>query len=153
MLHVLETSKLTPVLTSAQSVLDLIDNGVLMSDAEPHKAQATIATDRLQRALHGAAFELSESVSRTSPFLRYRDVVLQEYDTALKLRALVLHLWNDGWPVRLGNLMANADARHKRIAFELIASYAEHGENDPHFMHLAEEIRDLVRDRAEQLAA
>ena len=83
-----------------------------------------------------------------SPFLRHREVILGHYSTANRLRKLVLHLWNDGNEVRLANLFGNADKEHTRIAMELIASYASQGENDPHFMHLADEIRDLQKAAA-----
>lgn len=78
-----------------------------------------------------------------SPFLRHREEILGCYSTAQRLSALSLHLWNDNNPVRLASLFGNADTRHTLIALELIASYAVQGENDPHFMNLADEIRDL----------
>lgn len=143
MLHILETSKFTPALGSAQRLLDMIQSGKLFSEAPADKAAAVIAADALQTNITEATTMIADVAQEDSPFLRYRSVILDHYSTAERLAALVLHLWNYHYPSALGPLLANADARHKRIAFELIASYAEHGENDPHFMNLAGEIRDL----------
>lgn len=85
----------------------------------------------------------NELIEYDSPFLRHREEILGGYSTAQRLSALTLHLWNDNNPVRLASLFGNADTRHTRIAMELIASYATNGENDPQFMNLADEIRDL----------
>jgi hypothetical protein len=123
----------------------MIENGKLFSEEAADKAAAVIAADNLQSNVHAASLELEDSVLEDSPFLRHREVILSHYGTAEKLRGLVMHLWNDNNPMRLGSLFGNADPRHQAIAMELIASYAEHGENDPHFMNLADEIRDLQR--------
>lgn len=143
MLHILETSKLTPVLSSAQRLLDMIENGKLFSEDPADKAESVIVADRLQTNITEATATLADDTHAVSPFLRYRDVILDGYSTARRLADLTLHLWNPHNLMELGCLFRNADRRHKAIAMELIASYAEHGENDPHFMHLADEIRDL----------
>lgn len=145
MLHLLETTKFTPVLSSAQRLLDMIGNGKLFSEDAADKAEAVIAADNLQTNVTAALQVLEDISYDASPFLRHREAILGGYGTAEKLRSLTLHLWNDYNPMRLGSLFRNADLRHQTIAFELIASYAEHGENDPHFMNLADEIRDLQR--------
>lgn len=77
-----------------------------------------------------------------SPFVTYRTQILGSYGTAYKLQQLVLHLYNFNNEFNLGRLLWGADRQHIRIALEMIASYAENGENDPDFMALAEEIRD-----------
>lgn len=143
MLHLLETSKLTPVLTSAQRLLDMIENGTLFSEDPADKAEAVIVADRLQTNITEAVRALSDVTRDVSPFLRHRREILGSYTTAQRLAALTLHLWNSHNEADLPCLLRNADRRHKAIALELIASYAEHGENDPLFMHLADEIRDL----------
>lgn len=143
MLHLLETSKFTPVLNSAQRLLDMIENGKMFSEDAADKAEAVIVADNLQTNVYAASAALEDSVLEDSPFLRYRSVILDHYGTAERLAMLTLHLWNYNYPDQLGPLLLNADRRHKAIAMELIASYAHHGENDPHFMNLASEIRDL----------
>ena len=76
-----------------------------------------------------------------NPFVEYRAEICGGYSTAQRLAALVLHLYNGyAHGVRLDNLLANADARHARIALELMAWYACHGENCPEFMALAREL-------------
>lgn len=149
MLHLLETSKFTPVLTSAQRLLDMISDGKLFSEQEPDRAEAALVADRLQDNINNATAALADIARAESPFLRHREVILSHYSTAEKLQALVLHLRNDGNPMRLGSLFLNADRRHQGIAMDLIASYARQGENDPHFMNLANEIRDLQKAAAE----
>lgn len=148
MLHLLETTKFTPVLTSAQRLLDMISDGKLFSEDATDKAEAVIAADNLQTNVAAAMQVLEDIGFEDSPFLRHREEILGGYGTAEKLRALTLHLWNDHNPMRLGSLFRNADLRHQAIAFDLIASYATHGENDPHFMNLADEIRDLQKAAA-----
>jgi hypothetical protein len=143
MLHIFETSKLTPVLTGAQNLLDMIQTGQLFSEVERDKEDAVLVSDRLQRAIEAAVRELADASHNASPFLRYRKEILGGYSTAIRLQNLVMNLWNDNFPCQMGRLLCNADAKHKRIAFELIASYARHGEGDEHFMQLAEEILDL----------
>lgn len=149
MLHILETSKLTPVLGSAQRLLDMIESGTLLSDEPGHIAAATAVADKLQTHINEATAALAAGAHDASPFLRHRQVILDHYSTARRLAKLTLHLWNYNNPAELGQLLLNADNRHKRIALELIASYAEHGENDPHFMNLASEILDLQNAEAE----
>ncbi|MDO8933355.1 MAG: hypothetical protein Q7U97_13255 [Rhodocyclaceae bacterium] len=100
-------------------------------------------SDDAQRAERSIETLREALIDYDSPFLRHRDVILGHYSTATRLQSLVLHLWNDGNEVRLANLFGNADEKHTRIALELIASYTRHGENDAHFMRLANEIRDM----------
>jgi hypothetical protein len=82
-------------------------------------------------------------VNGASPFIAYRNEILGHYSTARRLQDLTLHLWNSGNPLRLSDLLMNADTRHRLIALEMIASYSSLGENDPDFMRLADEIRDM----------
>ena len=82
-----------------------------------------------------------------NPFIAYRAEICGGYSTAQRLAALVLHLYNGAaHGVRLDNLLSNADARHTRIALELLAWYAKHGENCIDFMKLARHL--LEREAA-----
>lgn len=148
MLHLLETTKFTPVLTSAQRLLDMISDGTAFSEDAASTAKAVIAVDNLQTNVTAASAALADIARAESPFLRHRDTILAGYGTARKLAELTLHLWNPHNQMHLGQLLRNADRQHKAIAFEMIASYATHGENDPHFMNLADEIRDLQKAAA-----
>lgn len=77
-----------------------------------------------------------------SPFLRHRAVLLDDYGTAQKLASLCLNLWNGtAFKVDIGSLLAGADSKHKAIAFELMQSYAQIGENDEYFMAICDDIR------------
>ena len=56
-----------------------------------------------------------------NPFEEFRTEICGGYSTAQRLAALVKHLYNGAaHPVRLDNLLANADERHTAIALELI---------------------------------
>lgn len=80
-----------------------------------------------------------------NPFVEHREILLSAgYGTAQRLQDLALHLWNDdAYPCRLGALAAGADAKHWKIAMDMIAWYRVHGENDRDFMALCREIYDL----------
>lgn len=81
-----------------------------------------------------------------NPFIAYRTEICGGYSTGQRLAALTLHLYNGAaHGVRLDNLLSNADARHTRIALEMLAWYAKHGENCIDFMDLA---RDLLEREA-----
>lgn len=87
------------------------------------------------------------SAPKRNPFVQYRAEICGGYSTAYRLAALTLHLYNGAaHPVRLDNLLSNADEYHTRIALELLAWYARHGENCIDFMDLA---RYLVEREAE----
>lgn len=78
-----------------------------------------------------------------NPFVTYRAEICGGYSTGQRLAALTLHLYNGAaHGVRLDNLLSNADARHTRIALELLAWYAKHGENCIDFMDLARYLRE-----------
>lgn len=73
-----------------------------------------------------------------NPFVAYRAEICGGYSTGQRLAALTLHLYNGAaHRMRLDNLLSNADERHTRIALEMIAWYAKHGENCIDFMDLA----------------
>jgi len=76
-----------------------------------------------------------------NPFEEFRIEICGGYSTAQRLGALVKHLYNGAaHPVRLDNLLANADERHTKIAERCIAWYATRGENCPVFMDLARHL-------------
>lgn len=78
-----------------------------------------------------------------NPFVTYRAEICGGYSTGQRLAALTLHLYNGAaHGVRLDNLLSNADARHTRIALEMLAWYAKHGENCIDFMDLARYLRE-----------
>lgn len=90
-----------------------------------------------------------------SPFHKHRDKVLGHYGTASWLRSVVLAMWNGtGYPVSLSKL-TGLDAEHYEAFREMCDSYREHGEGDPAFMALADEVRKRVEQEqaAERRAA
>lgn len=78
-----------------------------------------------------------------NPFVAYRAEICGGYSTAQRLAALTLHLYNGArHSVRLDNLLSSADERHTRIAIEMLAWYAKHGENCIEFMTIARQLAD-----------
>jgi hypothetical protein len=116
----------------------------------------TLAAPALTAADRSAFFEGLEAAQRTprervaageSPFLVYRDHILQYHSTALRLQAVVLNLYNDGdWakkaPVYLATLIANADELHFEILISLLRAYAKRGENDREFLALGRQLAE-----------
>ena len=85
-------------------------------------------------------YDLADA-AQPNPCTDYRAQICGGYSTAQRLAALVKHLYNGAaHPVRLDNLLSNADEYHARIALELIRWYADHRENCPEFMRLAREL-------------
>lgn len=82
-------------------------------------------------------------VEQQNPFVVYRAEICGGYSTAQRLAELTLHLYNGArHGVRLDNLLSSADERHTRIAIEMLAWYAKHGENCIDFMHLARQLAE-----------
>lgn len=84
-----------------------------------------------------------------SPFARHRDKILGCHSTGLRLQAVVLNLYNSGdWakkaPVRLDDLIANADDAHVEVLIDLLRGYQHNRENDADFLRLG---RELALDR------
>ncbi|MDT3735539.1 MAG: hypothetical protein ROZ00_04890 [Denitratisoma sp.] len=144
-----DTREVFRLMEAAIAMLDLVQSGEIASEAPEHLAKATSVADRLEAAVERLRPSLQ---AHESPFLTHRKQILGGYGTARKLADLTLHLFNDGHPVRLGSLLANADEDHLRIALELVAGYANNGVRDPHFMRLAREILDQ-REAEQQQAA
>jgi len=81
-----------------------------------------------------------------SPFLMHRDKVLGYYGAASWLRQFVLAMWNGkGYPVGLSQFRG-LDRYHADAAFDMLAAYRKHGENDQAFMSLAEECRARLKE-------
>lgn len=82
-----------------------------------------------------------------SPFVTHRGKIVQQE----RLQALVLHLYNCGdWPFNLGNQLTQLDSENLAIAFALMRSYHQHGENDPNFLELGRELADYRIERRRQ---
>lgn len=144
MVQVIQTSQLIPVITAAQRVLCLVENGQLFhqeSEADTDKVVADI--DRLQEAVDGAVRAIAAAVDGTSPFLRHRKAILGRRE----MQRLVLFLFG-GDRCNFFTLFSSTTEEETAIALEMIASYAELGENDEHFMRLAAEIHDLQKAAA-----
>lgn len=110
-------------------------------------AQYAADIERKKLARLGARAQLAAGASA---FRVHRDKIIGCHSTALRLQAVVLHLYNGAYwaslaPVRLDNLLANADAEHVEILIDLLRSYARHGENDADFLALG---RELAEERA-----
>ena len=77
-----------------------------------------------------------------SPFELYREMILGHYSTAAWLQAVVLALWN-GHQFKIGlSQLAGLDDSHYAALTHMLDYYRWHGENDPTFMSLADEIRN-----------
>lgn len=128
---------------AAFHVQNLVNTGKVNANGDPDEINTVVAAfDRLNES----ATEVASEEKVVTPFLRYRQEILGHYETAIRLRALVLNLWG-GRPANLGQLLMGADERHTRIALEMITSYTQYGENDSHFMGLASEIIDMEESR------
>lgn len=80
----------------------------------------------------------------TSPFLKYRHMLMGHYGTAKWLRLFVMSLHNgDSYKVGLSQIGSIDDA-HFNAAMEMIRHYREHGESDKEFMSLANGIWGMV---------
>lgn len=133
---------------AAQKVQMLIDDGILPEAFNKNRhgeAHECVAAFNL---LAESAAVVADEHKDVSPFLRYRTEILGNCDTAAAMRGLVLNLWGAG-PCNLGFLFMNADPHHTRIALECIAAYTQRGENDPHFMKLADDIRAMEQPHEE----
>lgn len=130
------------LILATQHVQNLLNNGTLnnaFGENNPDDINTAVAAfDRLQQASTALANE--EKI--VSPFLRYRQEILGDYETASRLRCLVLNLWG-GQQANLGRLFMEADERHTRIALECIVSYTTYGKKDSHFMDMASEILEM----------
>jgi len=87
-----------------------------------------------------------DTIATHNPFVAYRAEITGGYSTAERLAAMVLNLYNGAaYGVRLDMLLSSADEKHTRIALELLAWYAKHGENCAEFMALGKELAERAR--------
>lgn len=87
-----------------------------------------------------------------SPFLMHRSMVLGHYSTASWLRTLVMAMWN-GTDHKAGlSQLATVDDRHFAACSEMIAHYRKHGESDPAFMALAQDIVQRMKEESDAVA-
>lgn len=150
---VLPQTPVRKLLGAAANINELLGNGTLSaacSTAEPEAtARAVVAFDQLTETANAVCNE----IKGVSPFLRFRrEILATDEDPNVKdipgtLRQLVLNLWGGEAYVDLGFLFRNADEHHTRIALELITSYRNRSDLDPHFVELAREVHDIEKAR------
>lgn len=147
---VIPRTRLRRLIGAAQNVQSLLNDGTLAAafgDRPEGNSPVLAATAFDVLAEQVAA--IGEDQKEVSPFLRYRKEIMGNNPTAERLRDLLLNLYGDwlglGKNLNLNTLFIDADEHHKRIALELIASYAHHGKNDPQFIALAGEVCDFER--------
>lgn len=141
---VIPRTRLRRLIGAAQNVQSLLNDGTLAAafgDRPEGNSPVLAATAFDVLAEQVAA--IGEDQKEVSPFLRYRKEIMGNTQTAERLRGLLLNLYGLRSDRNLNVLFTNADEHHKRIALELIASYAHHGDNDPQFIALAGEVRDF----------
>lgn len=148
---VLPKSKVSDLVTAANHLQKLMNDGIVgnafCGEGPEHVHETVTAFDRL----NAASTELAAESKIASPFVRYRREILGQYETAGRLRALVLNLYG-GAEVNLSHLFWHADEQHTRIALECIVSYTQYGENDTFFMTLASEIMEKLAADTEAIA-
>lgn len=149
--NVLPKHKVDALITAAGVIQQQMNDGIIgnafCGDNPDHVQDAVTAFDRL----NAAAIDLAGESKIASPFVRYRREILGQYETAGRLRNLVLNLYG-GAECNLSQLFWHADQLHTRIALECIVSYTQYGENDTFFMTLASEIMDMLAADALKIA-
>lgn len=141
---VIPRTRLRRLIGAAQNVQSLLNDGTLAAafgDRPEGNSPVLAATAFDVLAEQVAA--IGEDQKEVSPFLRYRKEIMGNNPTAERLRDLLLNLRGVRPDLNLNALFSNADEHHKRIALELIASYAHHGDYDPKFIALVGEVCDL----------
>lgn len=135
-----DKNALRALIEAARNIQNLMDDGTipaafyLGSDEQIHTAVS--AFDHLTQC----AARVSAQDKPVSPFARYRREILGEYETAGRLRDLVLALYTDTH-VDLSTLLSEADDHHVRIALECMASFSkEKIDGDSFFLRLADEV-------------
>jgi hypothetical protein len=77
----------------------------------------------------------------SSPFTKYRDILLAGNGGAMRLGRLALGLYNGhAFPMDVSDL-GGLDKRYLEIAIELIRSYHQFGENDREFLQVCDDIK------------
>lgn len=140
---VTDKQTLRALIEAAHCIQKLMDNGTITAafDASNGTGEQVHTTVSAFDNLAACAARVCAQDKIASPFLLYRREIFGHYETAQRLRALVMNLWG-GQPANLSQLFQGADQHHTRIALECINHYSQYGENDTHFMTLASEILD-----------
>ncbi|MFZ2972285.1 MAG: hypothetical protein WA049_06570 [Ferribacterium limneticum] len=138
---VTDKQTLRALVEAARCIQKLMDDGTITAafDASNGTGDQVHATVSAFDNLTACAERVSAQDKIASPFVRYRREILGHYETAQRLRAMVMNLWG-GQAANLSMLFMGADELHTRIALECIAYYSQYGENDTFFMTLASEI-------------
>ncbi|OYY94431.1 MAG: hypothetical protein B7Y41_06240 [Hydrogenophilales bacterium 28-61-23] len=77
----------------------------------------------------------------SSPFVKYREILLAGHGGAMRLGRLALSLYNGRvFPMDAGDL-GGLDKHYLEIAIELIRSYHQFGENDRDFLAVCDDIK------------
>lgn len=145
---VLPQTPVRKLLGAAQHLQQLVDDGTIAAASVETAPEAAYRTISAFDVLNETARAVSAEQKAVSPFIRYRREILAETPMGSRLRSLVFCLREPASPYSLNRLFLYADDYHKRIVLDLIASYANRGEADPHFMSLASEIADFDFDEA-----
>lgn len=138
---VIDKPSLRALIEAARQIQNLMDDGTITAAFDTGNDEQIHATVSAFDNLTNCAARISAQDKTASPFLRYRREIFGHYETAQRLRAMVMNLWG-GQPANLSLLFQGADQHHTHIALECIAHYSQYGENDTHFMTLASEILD-----------
>ena len=143
---VIKKSKILKLCQAAANMQSLLDNGTLGEAFGKGDDRAVDLGVAGFDALKATVAEFDREFPIASPFIRYRREIFGDYETAGRLRALIMNLWG-GRPANLSLLFHNADEHHTRIALEFIVRFTEEGENDTYFMDVAAEISELPSER------
>lgn len=138
---VTDKTSLRALVEAARNIQKLMDDGTITAAFDTGNDEQIHTTISAFDNLAACAARVSAQDKTASPFIRYRREILGNYETAQRLRAMVMNLWG-GQPANLSQLFRGADPHHTRIALECIAHYSQYGENDTFFMTLASEILD-----------
>lgn len=136
---VIDKSHLRALIEAARNIQNLMNDGTITAAFDTGNDEQIHTTVSAFDNLTNCAARVSAQDKTASPFIRYRREILGHYETAQRLRAMVLNLWG-GQPANQSLLFHGADELHTRIALECIAHYSQYGENDTFFMSLASEI-------------
>lgn len=142
-LTITDKNHLRALIEAARNIQNLMNDGTITAAFDAGNDEQVHTTVSAFDHLTACAARIAAQDKTASPFVRYRREILGHYETAGRLRALVLNLYG-GAECNLSQLFSHADEHHTRIALECIASYTQYGENDTFFMSLASEIIDAM---------
>lgn len=148
---VIDKGNLRALIEAARTLQNLMNDGTISAAFDTGNDEQIHTTVSAFDNLTSCAARVSAQDKAASPFVRYRREIMGEYETAGRLRHLVLNLWG-GAECNLSKLFWGADEHHTRIALECITCYSQYGENDTFFMSLATEIAEKLAADAEAIA-